>query len=123
MIWFYNEGNIKIVVYLCLLLIRLLCSRLTQKWKIHHRRKIIISLDDCSSLNANITQLNIDNARLIAEISEVRKQLMAAESKFQRLEIQLKDRDERVAVTTARLTEAANLTTQYRQDLETMSIR
>lgn len=69
---------------------------------------------------ADITQLNIDNARLIAEISEVRKQLMTAESTLRRLETQLKSSDEQVALSAARLAEAANLTTQYRQDLATL---
>ena len=57
---------------------------------------------------------------MIADTSEVRKQVMAAESKIQRLETRLKASDEQVAMTLARLAVASTLTAQYRQDLETL---
>ncbi|MDQ1363294.1 MAG: hypothetical protein QG652_1155 [Pseudomonadota bacterium] len=66
---------------------------------------------------ADITQLNIDNARFIAETSEVRKQLMTSDSKMQRLETHVKACDAHATITDQQLTEAREVNADYLNEM------
>ena len=68
--------------------------------------------------NTDITQLNKDNARLLTELSETRKQLSAGETKRDQLEERIRKAEQQVAALSSQLETAKQSNSQQAVQLE-----